>query len=122
MTHDAQVIPTLPSRSLLQTLAFYKRLGFDGALIGGDYAILKRGSIEIHFFSHPDLKPEDCYSGCYVRMPEVDSLHAELSTAGLPPRGIPRMEPVDNRPWGMREFALLDEDGNLLKFGQIVAR
>jgi catechol 2,3-dioxygenase-like lactoylglutathione lyase family enzyme len=120
MTLDAKVIPTLPSRSLAQTIAFYKKLGFDGRLIGDGYAILNRGDIELHFFPHPELKPEECYSGCYVRMPEVDSLHAELSRADLPRRGIPRMEPVENKPWGMREFALLDEDGNLLKFGQIL--
>lgn len=120
MTLDAQVIPTLPSRSLPQTIAFYKKLGFDGRLVGDGYAILNRGDIELHFFPHPELKPEECYSGCYVRMPEVDSLHAELSRADLPQRGIPRMEPVENKPLGMREFALLDEDGNLLKFGQIL--
>lgn len=115
---DAEVIPTLPSRSLPRTVAFYETLGFEGDLIGQAYAIVKRGRIELHFFPYPDLKPEECYSGCYVRLSDVDSLYEELRAANLPWHGIPRMEVVEDKPWGMREFALLDNDGNLLKFGR----
>jgi catechol 2,3-dioxygenase-like lactoylglutathione lyase family enzyme len=116
---DAVTIPTLPSRSLPATLAFYGRLGFDGELIGDGYAFLTRGAIELHFFPHPDLKPHECYAGCYVRLQGVDALHAELAAANLPAQGIPRLERVEDKPWGMREFALLDIDGNLIKFGRV---
>jgi catechol 2,3-dioxygenase-like lactoylglutathione lyase family enzyme len=115
---DAVTIPTLPSRSLPATLAFYGRLGFDGELIGGGYAILTRGPIELHFFPHPDLDPYACYAGCYVRLHGVDALHAALATADLPAQGIPRLERVEDKPWGMREFAVIDPDGSLLRIGQ----
>ena len=120
MHDDAVTIPTLPSRSLPATIAFYRRLGFDGTLIGDGYAILTRGSIELHFFPHPDLKPQECDAGCYVRLQDVDALHAELAAAQLPPHGIPRLERVEDKPWGMRDFALIDADGNLLKFGRVI--
>jgi hypothetical protein len=42
-THDIDVIPTLPSRSLPATIAFYANLGFEGELIDDNYAILCRG-------------------------------------------------------------------------------
>ncbi|MDO9478134.1 MAG: VOC family protein [Pseudohongiella sp.] len=119
-THDIDVIPTLPSRSLPATIAFYANLGFEGELIDDNYAILCRGPIELHFFPHPDLNPAECYSGCYVRMNNVDDLHAELMAANLPARGIPRLERVEDKPWGMREFALLDNDGNLIRFGRVI--
>ena len=119
MHDDAVTIPTLPSRSLPATIAFYRRLGFNGTLIGDGYAILTRGPIELHFFPHPDLNPQACYSGCYVRLQDVDALHADLAAANLPAQGIPRLERVEDKPWGMREFALLDADGNLLKFGRV---
>jgi catechol 2,3-dioxygenase-like lactoylglutathione lyase family enzyme len=120
MENEAQVIPTLPSRSLLATIAFYERLGFEGELIGDGYAIVTFGPIELHFFPHPELKPEECYSGCYVRVEDVDRLHAQWLAANLPGKGIPRIEHVEDKPWGMREFALLDADGNLLKFGKVL--
>jgi hypothetical protein len=47
------------------------------------------------------------------------ALHADLAAANLPAQGIPRLERVEDKPWGMREFALLDADGNLLKFGRV---
>lgn len=116
---DATTIPTLPSRSLPATIALYQRLGFDGELIGDGYAILRRGPIELHFFPHPDLKPAAGGAGCDVRLQDVDDLHAALAVAHLPRHGIPRMERVENTPWGLREFALIDADGHLLKFGRV---
>jgi len=120
MKAETEVIPTLPSRSLPATIAFYERLGFEGELIGDGYAILTRGAIELHFFPHPGLKPEECYSGCYVRTNGVDGLHLEFLASNLPEKGIPRLERVEDKPWGMREFAILDNDGNLLKFGEVL--
>jgi hypothetical protein len=43
----------------------------------------------------------------------------DLAIPGLPKRGIPRMDAIENKPWGMREFAVFDEDGNLLRVGQV---
>lgn len=114
-------IPTLPSRSLPATLAFYARLGFTGRLLGvGDsYAILTRGDVEIHFFAHPTLRPEVSYGGCYLRVAHADALYEALRSAALPGSGIPRMDVIADKPWGMREFAVVDEDGNLLRIGQV---
>ena len=119
--HDL-AIPTLPSRSVSDTLAFYKRLGFEGVLCGeGDsYAILTRGTVEIHFFTHDELRPEDSSAMCYVRVLDVESVYGDFALAGLPRRGIPRMDALEAKPWGMREFAIVDPDGNLLRIGQIL--
>lgn len=116
-------IPTLPGRSLPATLAFYRRLGFDGTLLaGGTYAILRRGPIELHFFPHPELAPGDCYAGAYLRVSDVESLYRAMSSAGLPLHGIPRITQLEDKPWGLREFAVIDEDGNLLRIGQVIGR
>lgn len=118
MTQSDRSIPVLPSRSLTRTIAFYERLGFSGSLLAaGTYAILTRGDLELHFVPHPGLVPEECYAGCYMRVGEVDEIHAAFAPARLPAHGIPRLESVANKPWRMREFALVDEDGNLVKFG-----
>jgi catechol 2,3-dioxygenase-like lactoylglutathione lyase family enzyme len=121
MAASDKSIPVLPSRSLSRTIEFYKRLGFSGTLLAADtYAILTKGELELHFFPHPELKPHECYAGCYMRVAEVDALYEAFSPVGLPTAGIPRMERVENKPWKMREFALIDEDGNLVKFGEVL--
>ena len=113
-------IPILPSRSLPSTLAFYGRLGFEGQILGaGDaYAILTRGDLELHFVLHTDLVPAESWAGCYLRVADVESLYKAFLAADLPLRGIPRMDTIENKPRDMREFAVVDEDGNLLRVGQ----
>lgn len=115
-------IPILPSRSLKRTLAFFERLGFTGEILGAadDYAILTRGELEIHFFVHTELVPSESFAGCYIRLADVDSLYQSFLSAGLPRQGIPRMDRLENKPWGMREFAIVDEDGNLYRIGQVL--
>jgi catechol 2,3-dioxygenase-like lactoylglutathione lyase family enzyme len=122
MQHDDIAIPTLPSRSLANTLKFYERLGFEGKVLGvGDsYAILTRGDLEIHFFGHTELVPAESYAGCYIRVRDVESMYRAVSLARLPRKDIPRMDTLEDKPWGLREFAVVDEDGNLLRIGQVL--
>ena len=120
MTARDLAIPILPSRSLPGTLAFYARLGFEGSVVGeGDaYAILTRGDLELHFFVHPGLEPAESWAGCYLRVADAEAVYDAFKAAALPSQGIPRMHALETKPWGMREFALIDEDGNLLRVGQ----
>jgi catechol 2,3-dioxygenase-like lactoylglutathione lyase family enzyme len=115
-------IPILPSRSISDTVQFYTQLGFQGGAHehDGGYAILKRGSVELHFFSHKELVPAESSAGCYIRVADVESFHQSCSSARLPSSGIPRMERIEDKPWGLREFAVVDRDGNLVRVGQII--
>jgi catechol 2,3-dioxygenase-like lactoylglutathione lyase family enzyme len=113
--------PILPARDLAATRAFFERLGF--RTVGwwpqqfGGYGILSRGDLEMHFFSFPDLSPQASYAQCYWRVEDVDALHAELAQSGLPPTGMPRLTAVEDKPWGIREFALVDPNGTLVRVG-----
>jgi catechol 2,3-dioxygenase-like lactoylglutathione lyase family enzyme len=115
-------IPILPSRSVNETLTFYRRLGFVGKLHShGDYAIVTRGTLELHFFTHRELRPAESSAMCYLRVLDVASIYREIALAELPRTGIPRQDALEDKPWGMREFALVDPDGNLLRIGQVLA-
>ena len=113
-------IPILPSRSVNDTLAFFRRLGFEGKIFGDPYfyAILTRGTVELHFFTHAELRPAESSAGCYIRVSDVESIHRAFALAQLPRKGIPRMDALEDKPWRMREFAIGDPDGNLLRIGQ----
>lgn len=102
------------------TLAFYRRLGFDGEIVSpaDDYAIADRGTLELHFFLHPTLQPQASAFGAYLRVLDVDTLFREYAALGLPREGIPRITPLVDQPWGMREFAIIDENGSLIRIGQ----
>ena len=116
-------IPILPSRSVNDTLTFFRRLGFEGKIHGnGDYAILTLGSVEIHFFTHHELRPAESCGMCYIRVSNVEAIYREFALAELPRKGIPRQDGLDDKPWGMREFAIVDPDGNLIRIGQTLTR
>lgn len=115
-------IPILPCRSVSATTEFYRRLGFHG---GGhefdpNYAIFKRGAIELHFFTHRQLVPAESFAGCYIRVGDVQGIHDDCRASGLPNEGLPRMDRLEDKPWGLREFAVVDPDGNLLRIGQVI--
>jgi catechol 2,3-dioxygenase-like lactoylglutathione lyase family enzyme len=114
--------PILPSRDLDETLAFYLRLGFEDR--GGpheewNYLILGRGGIELQFYGDPDVDPLTTSASCYLRVPDADALHAEWHGAGVARDRATgsRLEPPEDTDYGMREFALVDPSGNLVRVG-----
>lgn len=107
--------PILPAQDLDATEAFYRQIGFLSQGRYGDYMILRRDSIELHFWLSPDRALAEA-SSCYIRTHDVDRLHAAL---GEPPGT--RITAPQDRPWGMREFYLMDPNGILLRIGQLIS-
>ncbi|MBP7001434.1 inositol monophosphatase family protein [Amaricoccus sp.] len=110
--------PILPSRDLDAAAAFWARLGFAVRYLDpAQYLIVARGGAELHFWRKADLEPGRNDAGAYLRSGDLDGLAAACAAAGLPARGVPRYVPPEVKPWGMRELALVDADGNLLRAG-----
>ena len=92
---DTQTIPIMRSPDLDQTSDFYSMLGFTSERIG-DYLIVRRPGIEVHY-SPPDFEDgRPTESSCYIRGGGIDALHAEWTEAG-----VPGLTPIYHRPWGM---------------------
>ncbi|PWR21875.1 bleomycin resistance protein [Zavarzinia compransoris] len=110
-TDKAIAIPVLASLNIAETAAFYRdHLGFAGEAFG-DYLIVRREAMEIHFWLADDRRyPE--HTSCYIRGGQVVALHAEFTA-----KGVPGLSPFEVRPWNMKEFYIHDPHGNLLRFG-----
>jgi catechol 2,3-dioxygenase-like lactoylglutathione lyase family enzyme len=117
------VAPILPSRDLAATADFYSRLGFEHAGLWPDeYLIVTRDDIGLHFFFSRNHDPATSDHGCYLYVSDADALFAEFSELGLPDAGIPRLHGApEDTDYGLREFALIDPDGNLLRIGSFLA-
>lgn len=118
----AQTIPILMSNDLLQTGKEYEKLGFsiNYSHIHSGYLIALMGDIEIHFTIYKDLEPTQNYCGCYIRTQLVDEIFDKWAVLGIKTENIPRLEKIENKIWGMREFAYIDESGNLIRIGKII--
>lgn len=119
---DEYAVPILPSRDPDETLEFYGRLGFEarGRWDGPDgYLIVVRGTLELHFRHEPGVDPLATASSCYLQVRDADALHREWERVGVaadPVTGS-RLTPVTDTTYRMREFALVDRSGNLLRIG-----
>lgn len=112
--------PKLPMRDKSLTRDYYVHsLGFtDGGRADyPDYLMLQRDQIELHFFLFPALDPKENYGMVYIRTDAIDTLYQSFLDNKVPihPNG-----PLQIKPWGQKEFSLLDPDHNLLTFGQSV--
>ena len=120
-------VPILPSRDLRETLAFYERLGFENRGAPPeqwDYLIIGRGGVELHFFAAPDVDPLTTDAGCYVRATDAEALYREWDATGVDTdteTGSRLQAPVDT-DYGLREFALVDKSGNLIRVGSALPR
>ena len=108
----ARCIPVLASLDIAETRDFYVgQLGFASDYAEGDYLIVKRDDMEIHFWKTADRQfPEN--TSCYIRGGQVPALYEEFKR-----RGVAKLSPFEVRPWNMKEFYIHDPHGNLLRFG-----
>jgi hypothetical protein len=110
--------PILPALNLTKAAEFYAALGCITVYLDNEYLLMKRDGAESHFFLHANLDPATNYCGAYLRPSDIDALSREIAALELPENGIPRFEAAQTKPWGMRELALVDPDGNLIRAGQ----
>jgi len=110
--------PKLPMRDKTATKDFYlTKLGFKelGSTDYDGYLMVTKDNIQIHFFEFKGLNPKENYGQVYIRTNDIDNLYQSLvdDKVNIHPNGA-----LQTKPWGQKEFALLDPDNNLLTFGQ----
>ena len=110
-------VPMLASLNEEASVKFYtEKLGFTFHSSWDGYLIFSRDGVFIHMW--PTKDPEHPkVTGCYVNVTEVDKLYAELKEKGIVhPNGD-----LTDMPWGMRQFSILDNDGNIIHFGEDIS-
>jgi catechol 2,3-dioxygenase-like lactoylglutathione lyase family enzyme len=112
-------IPAFPVSDVTQSLPFYRdRLGMRVRYQEDEFLILTRDQFELHLWAanKPDIPGAEPFiagtTSCRVQVSDVGTLYAELQPLGIVhPNG-----PLADKPWGTREFAILDPDNNLITF------
>lgn len=110
--------PKLPMRDKALTRDYYvNQLEFEevGSSDFDDYLMVEKGPVEIHFFRFTGLDPKENYGQVYIRTDQIDALYQWMLDKQI---AIHPGAPLQVKPWGQKEFSLLDPDNNLLTFGQ----
>lgn len=107
-----KMMPNLPLTDVPAGVAFYRDvLGFRINHAQDDLGVMDRDEVTVLLIARTDLHTG--IGSCYAYVRDADALYAELKAKGANVQG----EPV-SQPWGLRDFYVLDLEGNKLGFGQ----
>ena len=125
MGHESGLRLELFALDMEASIAFYTRvLGFELARHElGDYASLRLGGVVLGIGPVTKLPEEGGYFGreiatlrrglgveIVIEVDDVDGCQERVATSGHP-----ILEPLRDRPWGLRDFRISDPDGYYLR-------
>ncbi|MFY0660135.1 MAG: VOC family protein [Shimia sp.] len=116
-----QITPFVPCSILARQIAFYcDVLGFDEGFTAENYAFLRREAVAVRLIeveAGEDLARREM--SFYIDVAGIDALFADMQEAlSAVPKG--RVRAPFDQPYGQREFHVLDDDGNLVFFGEAI--
>ncbi|PDT90507.1 bleomycin resistance family protein [Bradyrhizobium sp. Y36] len=98
------------------SLAYYRDvIGFEVTFEYGEppsYACLCRDEVALHLLAARATKRMPGQGGLCIFVNDVDRIYAEMTGRGARPINRP-----EDRDYGMRDFDVVDADGNQLTFG-----
>jgi len=108
-----KAIPVLPVINVTETIYFFEaKLGFT-AKNYGNYAVLKYENTEIHL-SMNTAKQDHAISSCLILVTNIEDLYTRYCAKGL----IGLTGKLTEKPWGLKEFTIVDNNHNLIRFGE----
>lgn len=108
------LIPIIPVQNMEDSLAFYRdRLDFEVSWVweDGGYAALRCGAVELHLDLQLRFEPYRAHS--YLFVDDADERYALLRS-----RGVEIVREIESKPWGVREFTILDNNGHRFRIAQ----
>jgi len=112
-----RVAPEIPVNDLERGIEYYEaKLGFrvEMRMPQGDYAIVERDDVSLHLFE--DNSKSQSPVSLHIFAKGLEDLYAELEK-----RGARMSQAIAQKPWGTRDFRVMDPSGNEIKFTEPLA-
>lgn len=108
-----KAVPVLPAINIPETILFYRdKLNFK-VTVFAEYLMVQNAALEIHYF-----KTSNNYlcqhNSCFVWVNNVEDLYLQMAALDI----IHPAGRLQLKTWGVKEFTIMDNNGNLLRFGQ----
>jgi uncharacterized glyoxalase superfamily protein PhnB len=110
----------VPARDFALSKQFYQDLGFELAWSDDNLAYLHRGTSSFLLQNFYD----EIHAGNFMMhllVNDVDAWWRHVQTQGIADKYNVRTEPPEDRPWGLRDFVLVDPTGVLWRVGQNIS-
>jgi catechol 2,3-dioxygenase-like lactoylglutathione lyase family enzyme len=107
----------VPAKDFTLSKQFYQDLGFELAWSADDLAYFRRGPSSFLLQKFYNKEHADNFM-MHLLVEDVQAWWSHVEAQGLVARYGVRAEPPDDRPWGIRDFVIIDPAGVLWRIGQ----
>jgi catechol 2,3-dioxygenase-like lactoylglutathione lyase family enzyme len=107
-----RAVPVLPADDIDASRAFWTAAGFGVEAYSSDFAIAEQEGVELHLVVRGEIDGDR--GEAYLHVGDVDATHARWKAAGV------AVSPLQDEPWGMREFSVVDPGGNRVRVGRSI--
>ena len=109
----------VPARDFALSRRFYKDLGFVVSWSSGDLAYIRCDEAAF-LLQHFHVEEHAANFMMHMLVEDVDGWWDRLQALDLPGRYGTRFEAPSDKPWGMRDFVVIDPTGVLWRIGQTI--
>lgn len=112
MSRCTKMLAEFPVSQIDAAVVYYRdTLGFQVNYSDSGIGVMDRDEARILLV--PRRPPFIGPAACYIYVEDANALHGALVARNVNVQGAPT-----DHPWGLRDFSLLDPDGNRITFGQ----
>lgn len=88
---------------------YINKLGFQEMSDYSNNIIFKKDAIELHFFEFKELNISENYGQVYIRTKSIEKIYQTFLNKEV----IHPNRHLETKPWGQKEYSVLDPDNNL---------
>jgi catechol 2,3-dioxygenase-like lactoylglutathione lyase family enzyme len=111
----------VPSKDFDLSKRFYQDLGFDLAWSSEDLAYLRHGNSSFLLQNFYQKEHAGNFM-MHLLVEDVEAWWSHVQGQGLAAKYGVKVEPPTDRPWGLRDFVVVDPTGVLWRIGQNINR
>ena len=114
--NEAQGVVEIVGPDLDALLGFYLAIGFELERHTGDFAVVHWQGTRLFLAGNPDAPVSECWRSLRILVADVNAMWDKANRLQLRIGTV-----IDDRPYGLRDFVIVDPAGFGLRFAQILS-
>lgn len=114
--NEAQGVVEIVGPDLDALLGFYLAIGFELERRTGDFAVVHWQGTRLFLAGNPDAPVSECWRSLRILVADVNAMWDKANRLQLRIGTV-----IDDRPYGLRDFVIVDPAGFGLHFAQVLS-
>ena len=114
--NEAQGVVEIVGPDLDALLGFYLAIGFELERRTGDFAVVHWQGTRLFLAGNPDAPVSECWRSLRIMVADVDAMWHKANRLQLRIGTV-----IGDRPYGLRDFVIVDPAGFGLRFAQVLS-